>query len=52
MNCVCVYVCVTNVCVFQEHLNFTCSASSLGNLLLSVRHEEDKEQEHLHIIIR
>uniref|UniRef100_A0A3Q3NC38 Rap-GAP domain-containing protein n=1 Tax=Mastacembelus armatus TaxID=205130 RepID=A0A3Q3NC38_9TELE len=36
----------------REHLNFSCSASSLGNLLLSVRHEEDKEQEHLHVIIR
>uniref|UniRef100_A0A7N8WM21 Rap-GAP domain-containing protein n=1 Tax=Mastacembelus armatus TaxID=205130 RepID=A0A7N8WM21_9TELE len=35
----------------REHLNFSCSASSLGNLLLSVRHEEDKEQEHLHVII-
>ncbi|XP_030009818.1 rap1 GTPase-activating protein 2-like isoform X2 [Sphaeramia orbicularis] len=36
----------------REHLNFSCSASSLGNLLLSVRHEEDKEHEHLHVIIR
>ncbi|XP_008276331.1 rap1 GTPase-activating protein 2-like [Stegastes partitus] len=36
----------------REHLNFSCSASSLGNLLLSVRHEEDGEQEHLHVIIR
>uniref|UniRef100_A0A3Q1FKG3 Rap1 GTPase-activating protein 2-like n=1 Tax=Acanthochromis polyacanthus TaxID=80966 RepID=A0A3Q1FKG3_9TELE len=36
----------------REHLNFSCSASSLGNLLLSVRHEEDREQEHLHVIIR
>uniref|UniRef100_A0A672ZRV3 RAP1 GTPase activating protein 2b n=1 Tax=Sphaeramia orbicularis TaxID=375764 RepID=A0A672ZRV3_9TELE len=27
----------------REHLNFSCSASSLGNLLLSVRHEEDKD---------
>ncbi|KAM4545929.1 rap1 GTPase-activating protein 2-like isoform 1-T1 [Odontesthes bonariensis] len=35
----------------REHLNF-CSASSLGNLLLSVRHEEEQEQEHLHVIIR
>uniref|UniRef100_A0A3Q1FI86 Rap1 GTPase-activating protein 2-like n=1 Tax=Acanthochromis polyacanthus TaxID=80966 RepID=A0A3Q1FI86_9TELE len=35
----------------REHLNFSCSASSLGNLLLSVRHEEDREQEHLHVII-
>ncbi|GLD67861.1 rap1 GTPase-activating protein 2-like isoform X2, partial [Lates japonicus] len=36
----------------REHLNFSCSASSVGNLLLSVRHEEEKEQEHLHVIIR
>ncbi|XP_067348346.1 rap1 GTPase-activating protein 2-like isoform X2 [Channa argus] len=36
----------------REHLNFSCSASSLGNLLLSVRHEQEKEQEFLHIIIR
>lgn len=36
----------------REHLNFSCSASSLGNLLLSVRHEEEKEQEFLHVIIR
>ncbi|KAK2827966.1 hypothetical protein Q5P01_019000 [Channa striata] len=36
----------------REHFNFSCSASSLGNLLLSVRHEEDKEHESLHIIIR
>ncbi|XP_038565400.1 rap1 GTPase-activating protein 2-like [Micropterus salmoides] len=36
----------------REHLNFSCSTSSLGNLLLSVRHEEEKEQESLHVIIR
>uniref|UniRef100_A0A3Q2QBA9 Uncharacterized protein n=1 Tax=Fundulus heteroclitus TaxID=8078 RepID=A0A3Q2QBA9_FUNHE len=36
----------------REHLNFFCSAGSLGNLLLSVRHEEEKEQEYLHVIIR
>uniref|UniRef100_A0A1A7Z6K3 RAP1 GTPase activating protein n=1 Tax=Iconisemion striatum TaxID=60296 RepID=A0A1A7Z6K3_9TELE len=36
----------------QEHLNFICSASSLGSLLLSVRHKEEKDQEHLHVIIR
>uniref|UniRef100_A0A3Q1JLM0 Rap-GAP domain-containing protein n=1 Tax=Anabas testudineus TaxID=64144 RepID=A0A3Q1JLM0_ANATE len=34
----------------REHLNFMCSASRLGNLLLSVRHEEEKEQEFLHVI--
>ncbi|CAK6980364.1 rap1 GTPase-activating protein 2-like [Scomber scombrus] len=36
----------------REHLNFSCSAGSLGNLLLSVRHEEEKEQEFLHVIVR
>ncbi|XP_047463519.1 rap1 GTPase-activating protein 2-like [Mugil cephalus] len=36
----------------REHLNFLCSAGSLGNLLLSMRHEEEKEQEILHVIIR
>uniref|UniRef100_A0A7N6AGG8 Rap-GAP domain-containing protein n=1 Tax=Anabas testudineus TaxID=64144 RepID=A0A7N6AGG8_ANATE len=36
----------------REHLNFMCSASRLGNLLLSVRHEEEKEQEFLHVIVR
>ncbi|XP_020488974.2 rap1 GTPase-activating protein 2 isoform X1 [Labrus bergylta] len=36
----------------REHLNFSCSASSQGNLLLSVRHEEEKEHESLHVIIR
>ncbi|XP_059207143.1 rap1 GTPase-activating protein 2-like [Centropristis striata] len=36
----------------REHLNFSCSASSVGNLLLSVRHEEEKEHESLHVIIR
>uniref|UniRef100_A0A3Q3X3G0 Rap-GAP domain-containing protein n=1 Tax=Mola mola TaxID=94237 RepID=A0A3Q3X3G0_MOLML len=36
----------------REHLNFSCSSSSLGNLLLSVRHEEEKERESLHVIVR
>ncbi|XP_068600338.1 rap1 GTPase-activating protein 2-like [Brachionichthys hirsutus] len=36
----------------REHLNFSCSSSSLGNLLLSVRHEDVKNQETLHVIIR
>ncbi|XP_061754707.1 rap1 GTPase-activating protein 2-like isoform X8 [Nerophis ophidion] len=36
----------------KEHLNFSCSSSSVGNLLLSVRHEEENQQEHLHVIIR
>uniref|UniRef100_A0A3Q3J3F8 Rap-GAP domain-containing protein n=1 Tax=Monopterus albus TaxID=43700 RepID=A0A3Q3J3F8_MONAL len=36
----------------REHLNFSCSASGLGNLLLSVKHEEERDREHLHVIIR
>ncbi|XP_074528547.1 rap1 GTPase-activating protein 2-like isoform X1 [Halichoeres trimaculatus] len=36
----------------REHLNFFCSASSQGNLLLSVRHEEEKDHESLHVIVR
>ncbi|XP_062262123.1 rap1 GTPase-activating protein 2-like isoform X3 [Platichthys flesus] len=36
----------------REHLNFSCSLSILGNLLMSVRHEEEREQEYLHVIIR
>ncbi|XP_029925046.1 rap1 GTPase-activating protein 2b [Myripristis murdjan] len=36
----------------REHLNFSCSTSNLGNLLLSVRHEEEREHEHLHVIMR
>ncbi|XP_037604694.1 rap1 GTPase-activating protein 2-like isoform X5 [Sebastes umbrosus] len=36
----------------REHLNFSCSASSVGNLLLSVRHEEEKDQASLHVLIR
>ncbi|XP_037125379.1 rap1 GTPase-activating protein 2-like isoform X6 [Syngnathus acus] len=36
----------------KEHLNFSCPSSSVGNVLLSVRHEEENQQEHLHVIIR
>ncbi|XP_013883558.1 rap1 GTPase-activating protein 2 isoform X3 [Austrofundulus limnaeus] len=36
----------------REHLNFFCSAGSLGNLLLSVRHEEENDQEYLHVVVR
>ncbi|XP_056140260.1 rap1 GTPase-activating protein 2b [Lampris incognitus] len=36
----------------KEHLNFYCSTSSHGNLLLSVRHEELKAQEYLHVMLR
>lgn len=40
------------ICGSQEHLNFYCTASNHGNLVLSLRHEEVKEQEYLHIILR
>ncbi|XP_026090302.1 rap1 GTPase-activating protein 2-like isoform X2 [Carassius auratus] len=36
----------------REHLNFYCTASNHGNIILSLRHEEVKEQEYLHIILR
>ncbi|XP_067112751.1 rap1 GTPase-activating protein 2-like [Osmerus mordax] len=36
----------------KEHLNFYCMASSHGNLILSLRHEEVKDQESLHVIVR
>lgn len=36
----------------QEHLNFYCTASSHGNLIISMRHEEVEEQEYLHVILR
>ncbi|XP_031427861.1 rap1 GTPase-activating protein 2b isoform X2 [Clupea harengus] len=36
----------------KEHLNFYCTASSHGNLILSMRHEEVEDQEYLHIILR
>ncbi|XP_053334276.1 rap1 GTPase-activating protein 2b isoform X1 [Clarias gariepinus] len=36
----------------REHLDFYCTTSSHGNLVLSLRHEETKDQEHLHIILR
>ncbi|XP_077361579.1 rap1 GTPase-activating protein 2-like isoform X3 [Festucalex cinctus] len=36
----------------KEHLNFSCPSSSVGNVLLSVRHEEELQQERLHVIIR
>ncbi|TRY76005.1 hypothetical protein DNTS_010905 [Danionella cerebrum] len=40
------------ICGSQEHLNFYCMSSNHGNLILSLRHEEVKEQEYLHIILR
>ncbi|XP_061659589.1 rap1 GTPase-activating protein 2-like [Syngnathoides biaculeatus] len=36
----------------KEHLNFSCPSSNVGNVLLSVRHEVENQQEHLHVIIR
>ncbi|XP_072518663.1 rap1 GTPase-activating protein 2b isoform X2 [Salminus brasiliensis] len=36
----------------REHLNFYCTASNHGNLILSLRQEETKDQEYLHIILR
>uniref|UniRef100_A0A3P9ICZ0 Rap-GAP domain-containing protein n=1 Tax=Oryzias latipes TaxID=8090 RepID=A0A3P9ICZ0_ORYLA len=36
----------------REHLNFSCASSCLGNLLLSVRHQDQDGQEFLHVIIR
>ncbi|XP_034149371.1 rap1 GTPase-activating protein 2b isoform X4 [Esox lucius] len=36
----------------KEHLNFYCTASSHGNLIMSVKHDEVKGQEYLHIILR
>uniref|UniRef100_A0A3B3R387 RAP1 GTPase activating protein 2b n=1 Tax=Paramormyrops kingsleyae TaxID=1676925 RepID=A0A3B3R387_9TELE len=36
----------------KEHLNFYGTASSLGPLVLSLKHEEAEEQEHLRIILR
>ncbi|KAG2458790.1 RPGP2 protein, partial [Polypterus senegalus] len=36
----------------KEHLNFYCTGSSLGNLILSLKHEETEPQEFLRIILR
>ncbi|XP_063059233.1 rap1 GTPase-activating protein 2b isoform X2 [Engraulis encrasicolus] len=36
----------------REHLNFYCTASSHGNLIISMRHEETGDQEFLHVILR
>ncbi|KAL0993740.1 hypothetical protein UPYG_G00113020 [Umbra pygmaea] len=36
----------------KEHLNFYCTASSHGNLIMSLKHEEVKGQEYLYIILR
>jgi len=36
----------------QDHLNFYCTASSLGNLILSIKCEEVDGTEYLRIILR
>ncbi|KAJ7996235.1 hypothetical protein DPEC_G00235000 [Dallia pectoralis] len=36
----------------KEHLNFYCTASSHGNLVMSVKHDNVEGQEFLHIILR
>nr|XP_015223194.1 PREDICTED: rap1 GTPase-activating protein 2 isoform X5 [Lepisosteus oculatus] len=36
----------------REHLNFYCTGSSLGNLILSLKYEEAEGQEYLRIILR
>ncbi|XP_018603783.1 rap1 GTPase-activating protein 2-like isoform X2 [Scleropages formosus] len=36
----------------REHLNFYCTASSLGNLIMSLKHEEEEGQEYLRIMLR
>ncbi|XP_048836536.1 rap1 GTPase-activating protein 2a isoform X3 [Brienomyrus brachyistius] len=36
----------------REHLNFYCTASGLGNLIMSLKHEEVEGQEYLRIILR
>ncbi|XP_043910194.1 rap1 GTPase-activating protein 2 isoform X4 [Protopterus annectens] len=38
--------------LFKDHLNFYCTGSSLGNLILSVKCEEAEGQEYLRIILR
>lgn len=38
--------------LMQEHLNFYCTASGLGNLIMSLKHEEVEGQEYLRIILR
>ncbi|XP_035290268.1 rap1 GTPase-activating protein 2-like isoform X11 [Anguilla rostrata] len=36
----------------REHMNYYCTGSSLGNLILSLKHEEADSQEFLRIILR
>ncbi|XP_058269556.1 rap1 GTPase-activating protein 2a isoform X8 [Hemibagrus wyckioides] len=36
----------------KEHMNYYCTASSLGNLIMSLKHEEAEGQEFLRIMLR
>ncbi|KAG9351639.1 hypothetical protein JZ751_022890 [Albula glossodonta] len=36
----------------REHMNYYCTASSLGNLIMSLKHEEAEGQEFLRIMLR
>ncbi|XP_063061866.1 rap1 GTPase-activating protein 2a isoform X4 [Engraulis encrasicolus] len=36
----------------REHMNYYCTASSVGNLIMSLKHEEVETQEFLRIILR
>lgn len=36
----------------QEHMNYYCSGSSIGNLIMSLKHEEAEGQEFLRIMLR
>lgn len=36
----------------QEHMNYYCSGSSIGNLIMSLKHEDSEGQEFLRIILR
>ena len=40
------------LCPSQEHINYYCTGSSLGNLIMSLKHEEAEGQEFLRIILR
>lgn len=36
----------------QEHMNYYCTGSSIGNLIMSLKHEEAEGQEFLRIMLR
>lgn len=36
----------------QEHMNYYCTGSSIGNLIMSLKHEEAEGQEYLRIMLR